>query len=784
MATENNYEDILEDICAKLNDIDAVKEIDVLDIKNSVEEIENLITDTQAKLNFEEIKEKLETIALQVDSCNDALLKDLYNDLNELKTTTSSVSQHLENLQNVQNLALTSAEFEEFQKQQLDLALKTNENISTELAALKDSVGSEGIVNLEVQLENLHTNLTSYIEQMAAKLEDIPTLENIGSVVSDLNSVQSKSIKQTNVLIKDLQAKFAALQEENKNKDFENQIAKISEIYDSLSIIRAWIDKVGYINQSIENVYARLGESIDFDELSEKVDIIFENISALNSWTRKIDNVDASVIEIQSKLAPLSTFMADAKNITNTIQSIRERVDSSLTDEVNLEELSNKMDIVYDNLSAINEWASKVDTINEKVSTINEVFEDEMVASKVDLIYENISLLNEWVSKIDGLETTNDNLHNKVDEITDTLSKASEIISDVPNLKDRLEELSGELHAITSTTKNDTDSYIYTLLDIESDFLKLHKFVDDKTQVTTNDINALKEHFTELNDDIASISIRTNKLILSASDANKEFKTYLDSFKSVIHALDVQRQQFNPELKFTFLSEKINEMSKLLHNSINSRRNLNNAFLYLAEWIDASGTLLNSMQADISSIKEKSNDDEVNEIKEEFKFVIKDIVEKLDNMQEAVANNNSDEISEIKSMLSGVMVQLNNTLTPVDVDSLSEKIDNLIEVNGNKLTELETLMQEKINQQSKQILLLEEKFEALDSKFDKLISTLAEDQKQFEIKDALQFIAEQIMKTNEALAQNQTVEVVKEVSDKLASFDTNINKIVSYIEED
>ena len=193
MSAENNYEEILEEVCEKINNLDTIKEIDILDIKESLGSIENLMTDTQAQLNFQEIKEKLETIALQVDSCNDALLKDLYNDLNELKTTTSSVSQHLENLQNVQNLALTSAEFEEFQKQQLDLALKTNENISTELAALKDSVGSEGIVNLEVQLENLHTNLTSYIEQMAAKLEDIPTLENIGSVVSDLNSVQSKS---------------------------------------------------------------------------------------------------------------------------------------------------------------------------------------------------------------------------------------------------------------------------------------------------------------------------------------------------------------------------------------------------------------------------------------------------------------------------------------------------------------------------------------------------------------------------------------------------------------
>lgn len=788
MATDNNYEEILEEVCEKLNNIDTVKEIDVLDIKNSVEEIENLITDTQAKINFEEIKEKLETIALQVDSCNDALLKDLYTDINALKDSTNSVSQHIENLQNVQNLALTSAEFEEFQKQQLDLALKTNENIFNELAAIKDGTSgasSENIKNLEVQLQNLHESLTAYIEQIASKVEQVPSLESIGSVVSDLNSVQSKSIKQTNTLIKDLQTKFAELQEENKNKDFENQIAKISEIYDSLSIIRAWIDKVGNINQSLENVYARFGENIDFDELAEKVDIIYDNINSLNSWTMKIDNVDSAMSELQSKLAPLPNFMTDAKNITNAIQLIKERVDSSLTENVDLEDLSNKMDIVYDNLSAINDWASKVDTINEKVSTINEAFEDEMVASKVDLIYENISLLNEWVNKIDVLDSKNGSLNDKIDEITETLSKASEIISDVPDLKDRLEELSNELHTITSTTKNDADSYIYTLLDIESDFLKLHKFVDDKTQVTTNDINSLKEHISELNDDISSISIRTNKLILAADDANKEFKTYLDTFKTTIHALDVQRQQFNPELKFTFLSEKINEMAKLLHNSINASRNLNNAFLYLAEWIDASGNLLNTMQVDISAIKEnKESSTNTSELEIELKTEIKALVNKIDNIQDIVANNSSSDVSEIKSMLTGVMVQLNTALTPANVDTLNEKIDNLLETNANKLTELETLMQEKINQQSKQILSLEEKIEALDTKFDKLIATLAEDQKQFEIKDALQFIAAQITATNETLAQDQTSEMIKEVSEKMTNFDTNINKIVSYIEED
>ena len=84
MSAENNYEEILEEVCEKINNLDTAKEIDVLEIKNSVESIENLITDTQAKVNFAEIKEKLETIADQVDNCNEALLKDLFNDINEL----------------------------------------------------------------------------------------------------------------------------------------------------------------------------------------------------------------------------------------------------------------------------------------------------------------------------------------------------------------------------------------------------------------------------------------------------------------------------------------------------------------------------------------------------------------------------------------------------------------------------------------------------------------------------------------------------------------------------
>ena len=80
----DNYKVILQEVCEKLNNIESVNQTDVLNIKNSIETIENLMSDTQAKLNFQDIKDKLENISNQVVNCNDGILKDLFNDINSL----------------------------------------------------------------------------------------------------------------------------------------------------------------------------------------------------------------------------------------------------------------------------------------------------------------------------------------------------------------------------------------------------------------------------------------------------------------------------------------------------------------------------------------------------------------------------------------------------------------------------------------------------------------------------------------------------------------------------
>ena len=190
----DNYREILEEVVEKLNNIESIKEADILNIKESMSTLENLMTDTQAKLNFQEINEKLQNLSFQLDNCNENLLKDLYNDINDLKQTSNNVSQYIENLQNVQNMALTSAEFEEYQKQQLDLALKTNENLFNELNTIKenaisgssDGLNSESVKHIETQLETLHKNLSGYIKQIADKMSDTPNIDEIGGILSDL----------------------------------------------------------------------------------------------------------------------------------------------------------------------------------------------------------------------------------------------------------------------------------------------------------------------------------------------------------------------------------------------------------------------------------------------------------------------------------------------------------------------------------------------------------------------------------------------------------------------
>lgn len=918
MAAENDYDKTLQEISEKIDNINTFCDIDILSIKSSLEQIEEQIKKPQDKVDFEEIKDKIEILSTNIEGCNETVLKDLCNHISDVKKSTGEIGTFLENLQNVQNLALTRAEFDEYQKQQLDLALKTNETIYSQLEKIKENTNivdnSVNFKEMQTQLSNINDALTAYMRQMAYKIASIPKLDEISSIVSDLNSVQERNIKQSANLIKELQANFSQYANDFKYKEIQEEIAKIGQIYEYLIIIENWTKKAGDINASLDNIYARLGQSIDFDDVAEKIDLIYENIDILNIWTQKIDllsNTSEAIIEktdkletisedikafsveyekineiekvsdnleilssqiekmekserlerieqTQSKILALTSSLDEIKNIKNVINFLNDNVIN-----LDLEDISIKIDLIYENITAFNDWANKVDVISEQLSDFSEKFDDEDISLKIDIIYENIELLNKWVDKIDNLSKHSIEIENKVNKISKDLSalndmaikiekiagysveinyqvgeinqnlsllnewgnkvedlalycneidaKSNEIISklennfaninnletklddidekvdEVPNIKDKLSDLSKSLNTIIYSTKDNDDSYIYTLLDIESDFLKLQKRLDDKSDATVKYVDSLKEKFTELNDDITSVSIRTNKLLLSADDTNQEFKKCLNSFKKVVEELETQKIYYDSTQEHNLsLETKLSNLVNSMNDCLNTGKNMNNAFVILAQWIDSTDLTLNSISNDIDNIN-------------------KNIQSNIENIE---IPHYEEEISEIKSLLTGIMVQLNTIGNFSNLNALEEKIleiqTTVDNINQNKnqdtnendvcidlITKQNELTQEinnqneiinrqhelikiqslEINKQSEKIENLENKIDLLSSKFEQFFENNISNDNSNKLQEVIDIIK---MQSNSA----------NTIAQKIQDFDTNIGKIVSYIEED
>lgn len=766
--TADNYKDILEEVCGKIKNLETIKEEDVIEIKNSVESIENLITDSQTKLNFKEIKDKLEAISYNIDSCNEAFIKNLYSDINDLKTSFSNIEQYLDNIKNNQNLALTTAEFEEFQSQQLDLALKTHENIFTELTKIKENsttaLNEETINKLSEELNNFQNNFTACIEQIMGKLDKAPDLDSISSVISDLNSVQQNSLSKTNDLIKDIQTNLSESSFDININDLTTQLSQISEIYSDLQIIKQWTENAVSINKSIENIEA------EPSEFSNNVDVVNDIKSQLELSDSNFEKIKDDINIVCESITELNSALVQIENLDENLNEIKTQIDSNSNF---IQTISGKVSLIYDNISDISDWAEKLDVVDDSVAEIKNKFNDisyqltgainpirtylmdvipenvdmEDVSNKVDLIYENTLLLNNWANKVDTIIAANAQLDDKISEIKQTVTP----VEDIPELKTTVENVSMGLADFNS----DISSLKEQFSGFEADFSKICESVDISKQSTAQDILSVKERLAELNDDVSSISIRTNKLILSADDANKEFKNHLNEFKNTVNELALTKTKNDNDVRFVVLGEKLNKMTALLQNNITTNNNLNNAFMYLAEWVDATGNVLNTIQNDVANVQTALN--------------------KIEELESVINTFKTDDFSELKSIVTGIIVQLNTALSP-DIDSITEKIDNTKEENTQKLNDLSNEINKKIEQQAKQINALETKMDNLDSKLDKLMEMISEAPKT-DVQDKLNYIV------SEMTTAVDTMKNIKSIETKVNDFSENINKIVAYIED-
>lgn len=945
MSAENDYQKILEDIYGKLSSIDFTKENVISDIRESADLIRELAAHVKSEVNFQEVKEKIEDIIFYADAKNDALLKDICSDISSLKISAENTAAYLDNIQHADNRAVTKADFDDYKKQQLDLALASNENMYKAVQSIQKSIDSalkiqpeasapaaensqkalESVENrlndilgavsnlyIEIKEQAMQKNsdagskavselaekagyINQLVESLNSKLGDaayfddvsnkvdiiyenmsalgawavkIDKLEaaqpeigskldslltaasDIKNVISSLNinqpsnaglaadldfkglsdkinavyeninafETRTQEIEKLNAALPEINSKLNSVLEaadsvkksadsitavqnsvqpsnadSYQNLDLKNLCSKVDSVYENVNAFETRAQEMEKLNASLPEINSKLNsvleaadsakksadstyaavqntmqnvntasyQNFDLENLYSKVDAVYENVNTLSSRVIEPVQADSSAPEMHLKLDSLLSAAEDIKHIISGLGSmpessereLKQNIDLSglysriealseginaLSSRVNeadsedadtdnseinakldsilsasedikdtisaaclqksgsgiedysfdLEDLSNKVDIVYESLTAMNEWAGRFDdisaalkpdagtaasikensdnivTVLDKVNIISDNVE--AAAGSIRSISEDINLLSDKISSLpdksadfteitgrmdefasytagsakavtSALNTFSDIVINKINEIN---QKTSSIISDIPDLKYVLTDLSGDINTITRTRKKNTESYIYTLLDVEADFMKLYKMLETASSSVLKDAAGLKERFTELDEDITSISIRTNKLILSADDTNKEFKVFLDLFRNAINAFNEKIQDFNPEYKYGLLDTKVCDIEALLQNTSVSAENLNNAFGYLTEWIDAAGNIINDIQKDTSKI------DEIKEAAEKLPGQIKLESDKsLEKLKEELTGN-SDEISE------------------------------------------------------------------------------------------------------------------------------------------
>lgn len=808
MAENKDFDQLLEKIYIKLETLHSFEEADLFEIKNN-------LRDVRSSINFSQTDDKIDKLSFQLENfqkVNQKIADAISNftgpisvdGLQSFKIEENSHSgEELPVADVVQYFSLIKEDLQDIKNGVVGLQGDSFKNLAEAIISFENklsqlSVGSESDLN-----ENSLENVSDKSFELKEKLIQISSHSNeckevvLNEIAETVREIKVSSANINNHLenIANLQnLALTGVEFEDKQRDLERvQKEYLDSIKSELVEIQENLcEKTSSVLAKFETEdIPAIKSALDENAYNLKIEIMAlkdHNIQLQQSiW----EDTEASIKEIKEKF----------DNIANEISQLGAKVDIVGEKTEDDEELENKIDVIYDNISVLNDWARKLDDVKLNVVSLGEKIEEssekteeeEELENKIDIIYENISLLNGWVSKID-------------------------------DTKAKIEELSNEFALVTSATKDDTENYIYTLLDIEADFAKLHTVLNESTNtsveeigeiksqfdlineallsltnISEQDLQNIKAQFDILNDDISSISKRTNKLILTSDDANKVFYNHLKNFETIIAALDNKVVEFNPVKQLSLLESKINTVKKLAASNLTSSQSLNEAFVFLAEWVDATGETINSIKDSMSGLQAQLENVQLQNIElqndspkpmiNQLKVQVAEVVEKFESL--------SSETAEHFESFTNVLVEEIRS----SKNAQTSAIDSLNSNFGEKLVKLEEkvdIIEQKfasIEEKIAGVTRVEAKLDALDEKFAAILGKVEEMDSKFdekdakeesaEIKTALDFVASQVISANENSLNNKAIsQKIEVIEHQMTKFEKNIAKIISYLDED
>ena len=604
------------------------------------------------------LKERQETVDAKFNA-----IKGEFDNLNSLLENSLKTPELISVFNKIENQIHYFAEEQENQKFAFNSIISHIEKFGTLKETNEQLISNFGIVkeqntiineNINKQLEILNKIKDDCKESISEEFKAIPTKDEVLEN-SEKNKEEIK--KHNDELIASLEAKLLANLDLSAIEDIKNYTEKM--FFQGTEVLK---EDIWAIKDSVKEVQTTALSKEDFDKEFSDLKILSSSIKEDLTDVISEESVAASnqLAEISSAIEALKKEIADIVLVEQNAK-IAEALKNVQT------KFATQLVQVADNIS----FADEAEQVNESIDAAA----DELKA-KISSDIEDIKQL---------INSVKEGSVSDCEKIVELLTKIdTSIQSDIAK---ELRTLVSGFNLLTNGLKEDKE-YVYTMPDVESDLSKIRlelnniqKSVNEKLEDTSlnQDISDIRGRFTSLNEDISSISKRTNKLIIASDEVNKALRANISSFTSLINGFDKRSKEFYDANIIRDLNSKLEMLSQMTAQMVQSDQIMNEVFMYMGEWIDSASDSFDEIKTDVAKIKKNLLLDD-SEDSEKLEYTVTALGEKVAAMDDKLNTimERQQETAEIKSLMEYIASQVSAANEKIiENDNLALKIASM-----------------------------------------------------------------------------------------------------------
>ena len=593
-------------------------------------------------------------------------------------------------------------------------------DVNGELAA-----SSEAVLKLEQAYKEIFNKISAIEECVAENIQNDIELLNV-TLETNSKNLQVEFEEKLDYYISDLKKQLV---EADKTGDLiEKAKDELSEKLDTV------LEGQNSVAEQANVVSAKI--STFGDELKNYVQSACENV--INTENKEVLN---SLESIATKTDELSSNLENSiksndEDLKNALDTLSNKVDVMVSD--------NSFDILYERFDDFSETEDKLaemlSVLHQKVDAIAMDESDFDIEEEIDdikeLIFEQRKYFeassDDKANAIDKylkdvlLKLDNVDLEKNAEDIKESIMNALVSLVDQISFVEETEEIKGFVEEKTDAinqslievqnqlrqiaSPDDDFSYSYTLQDVESDIAKLRLAIshlsgndfeslsDDikkivnsveglESTLTQDQIVDLKSDIEKLNEDILSISSRTNKLLLTSDESYKSLNDGLNNFTNLVSNLEDRINYLDNSEANERLEKKIENIQSMAEESANADKVFHQVMMYLGEWIDSSSESISNITEKIEEVDEKTS--EIEQVKaniDELRSVLPEKEELLSQLEEKFEQQET-RIDRLEMKIEKIL----STLEEKDDMVLNRKVDKIEKMLSRLGTNIEKL---------------------------------------------------------------------------------------------